>query len=169
MQEKMKMTALIGFLVIQLFAYGTALAAGPDEPPEMGPEPQFQRGRAGGPDLLTGYLRENLTARALAELTKEPVATLQKQLEGNRPPALFDRYRIAPEAFHTAMRAQVAALVKQLAATGYLSKEQADRVVERMDKAAERQAVMKKLLEKGIKDGTITREQAALLQPGPPR
>lgn len=169
MKEKMKMMALICLLVIDVLVCGLAMASGPDDPQEMGFGAPFHRGRGGGQDLLAGYVRENLTAQALAELTKQPVATIQKQLEANRLPALFDQYKITPEAFHTAMRGKVTTLVNQLVETGYLSKEQASNVFERLDKFAERQTVMKKLIEKGIKDGVITQEQASLLLPGPPR
>jgi polyhydroxyalkanoate synthesis regulator phasin len=169
MKEKMKVMALICLLVIDVLICGMAIAAGPDDQQAMGFGPKFHRGRDGGPDLLAGYVRENLMAQALAEISKQPVATIQKQLEESRLPALLDQYKITPEAFQTAMRPKVTALVNQLVETGYLSKAQASDVLERLDKFAERQTVMKKLIEKGVKDGTITQEQASLLLPGPPR
>jgi len=168
MKEKMKVMVLICLLVLDVMLCGMSVAARADDQQEMPFGPRFHRGR-GGPNLLANFVQENLVVQTLAEITKQPAATIQKQLEEKQMPALFDQYKISPEAFHSAMRTKVTALVNQLVETGYISKEQGTIVLDKMDKLAQRRVLMKKLIDKGIKDGTLTQEQANLLLPRPPQ
>jgi hypothetical protein len=153
--KKMQKIVVVGALLINLSLLGLANAAAPP----------YHRG--GGPDVLGKYLMENQMAQVLSEITKQPVETMRLKLKGEHLRDVLHEYKIDPEAFHNAMSIRMAALVNGLEKTGYITSDQRKDIIEKMESRAQRHALMKRLIEKGIKDGTITKEQSQLLLPPP--
>lgn len=156
--KKMWKIILICSLIFNLSLMGLAGAADP---------PCHKKG-GGGPDVLGRYLVEYQVAQVLSEITKQPVETMRLKLKGRRLPDVLHVYKIDPEAFHAAIRIRMAALVSDLEKGGYITSDQRKDILEDMQNHDERKMLMTRLIEKGIKDGTITKEQSQLLLP-PPR
>lgn len=153
--KKMQKIVVVGALLINLSLLGLANAAAPP------------CHRGGGPDVLGKYLMENQMAQVLAEITKQPVKTMRLKLKGEHLRDVLHEYKIDPEAFHNAMSIRMTALVNGLEKTGYITSDQRKDIIEKMGSRAQRHALMKRLIEKGIKDGAITKEQSQLLLPSP--
>jgi hypothetical protein len=165
----MQKTSTISVIILLVFALalsGTVFAAGPPEPSSRF-QPHHGRHGDGGAKLLNRYLRENLAVQTLSEMTGQPVETIALKLHDDRLPDLLSEYRIDREAFRTTMHAKMKDLVNQLAKTGYLAPQQEKEIVDRMEFRSQRRAIMTRLVEKGIADGTITEEQAQLLMRKP--
>ena len=165
----MKKNSTISVIILLVFALalsGTVFAAGPPEPSS-----RFHRhhGRHedGGAKLLNRYLRENLTVQTLSEMTGQPVETIASKLRDERLPDLLSEYQIDREAFRITMHTKMKDLVNQLAKIGYLKPQQEKKIVDQMEFRSQRRALMTRLVEKGIADGTITDEQAQLLMRKP--
>lgn len=130
-----------------------------DRPPHRG---------GGGPDLLSRYLMENQAVQVLSEITKQPAASIRQKLCKAHLPDVLKEYKIGPDSFHKAMRTHMTELVSGLEKEGYLAQGQGKDILAKMEAHDERHALMTRLIEKGIKDGTITKEEAKLLLPPPP-
>jgi hypothetical protein len=100
-------------------------------------------------------------------MTGQPVETIASKLRDERLPDLLSEYRIDREAFRTTMHTKMKDLVSQLAKIGYLTPQQEKKIVDQMEFRSQRRALMTRLVEKGIADGTITDEQAQLLMRKP--
>jgi polyhydroxyalkanoate synthesis regulator phasin len=157
--QKIIVTCAVLFCIV---VSGAAMAADPQDH-------QFPKGALHRPHgnmgiiLLSRYMQKNLVTQVLSDLTEKPVGTLDQQLREQRLPAVLDEYRIDRESFRAAMRAKMHQLVRQLAANGFLTAEQEKDFVEKMENQAQRHALMRRLVEKGVEDETITREQAQML------
>jgi hypothetical protein len=165
----MKKTSTISMIILLVFAIalsGTVFAAGP---PEQSSRFHRHHGRHGdgGAKLLNRYLRENLTVQTLSEITWQPVETIASKLRDERLPDLLSEYQIDREAFRTTMHTKMKDLVNQLAKIGYLTPQQEKKIVDQMEFRSQRRAIMTRLIEKGIADGTLTDEQAQLLMRKP--
>ena len=165
----MKKTSTISVIILLVFALalsGTVFAAGP---PETSSRFQSHQGRHGdgGAKLLNRYLRENLAVQTISEMTGQPVDTIALKLRDGRLHDLLSEYQIDREAFRTTMHTKVKDLVNQLAKTGYLTPQQEKEIVDRMEFRSQRRALMTRLVEKGIADGTLTEEQAQELMRKP--
>ncbi len=158
--------SVIILLVLALSLSGTVSASGPPEQPS-----RFHRhhGRHenGGAKLLNRYLRENLTVQTLSEMTGQPVDTIASKLRDERLPGLLSEYQIDRQTFRTTMQTKMKDLVNQLAKIGYLTPQQEKKIVDQMEFRSQRRALMTRLIEKGIEDGTITDEQTQLLMRRP--
>ncbi|MGW8186425.1 MAG: hypothetical protein ACWGNK_04135 [Desulfobacterales bacterium] len=164
--KKKSTTSVIILLVFAFALSGTVLAAGP---PEQSFRFDRHHGRHGngGAKLLNRYLRENLTVQTLSEMTGQPVETIASKLRDERLPDLLSEYQIDREAFRTTMHTKMKSLVNQLAKIGYLTPQQEKKIVDQVEFRSQRRALMTRLIEKGIADGTITDEQAQLLMRKP--
>jgi hypothetical protein len=161
--KKKQTIIVIGVLLIGLVFSGAALAAGKGGGADSGFRHRMARGQDEfGP--LTHYIKQNLTVSVLAEMSRQPTDTIRQKLKDQRMRALLEEYNIDREAFRTAMKAKVDNLVQNLVAGGFITKEQAKEFGERGERRAERGEIMKQLIEKGLADGTITAEQAQMLQ-----
>jgi hypothetical protein len=162
----MKKTSTISVIILLVFALallGTVFAAGPPEP-SSGCHRHHGRHGDGGGKLLNRYLRENLAVQTLSEMTGQPADTIALKLRNERLHNLLSEYQIDREAFRTTMHTKMKNLVNQLAKTGYLTPQQEKEIVDRMEFRSQRRALMTRLVEKGIADGTITEEQAQMLK-----
>jgi hypothetical protein len=115
--------------------------------------------------LLSGYVYKNLMVKTLSELTGKPVETLDQQLKSEGFRAVMDEYKVDWMAFRTAVRGNEDKLIEDLVAKGYLTPEQQQKIAEQRELRAQRHTLMTLLVEKGVKDGTITQEQARMLLP----
>jgi hypothetical protein len=164
--KKKSTTSVIILLIFAFALSGTVLAAGPPEQ-SFGFDRHHGRHGNGGAKLLNRYLRENLTVQTLSEMTGQPVETIASKLRDERLPDLLSEYRIDREAFRTTMHTKMKSLVNQLAKIGYLTPQQEKKIVDQVEFRSQRRALMTRLIEKGIADGTITDEQAQLLMRKP--
>ena len=166
--KKNQTIMVVGALLISLVFIGVALAAG------MGDDagPGFRHRGAHGKDGLgpmTNYVKQTMAVSVLAELSGQPAETVRQKLEDHQLRGFMAENNIDRQAFHTAMQAKMNALVQYLAAGGYITQDQAkeytDRVERKSQLRSERRDLMNQLIEKGVADGTITPEQAQMLQP----
>ncbi|UCF94747.1 MAG: hypothetical protein JSW39_11515 [Desulfobacterales bacterium] len=132
--------------------------------------PGFGHGRHhndGSLQLLSRYLYENLVAQALSEITAQPIEAINQKLTEQRLHAVLAEYDIDRAAFRSAMQAKVSALIKQFANSGYITPEQEKVIAEKMEKRAQRCALMTRLIAKGLEEGTISAEEARILMHKP--
>jgi hypothetical protein len=120
-----------------------------------------------GPGLLMRYVRGNMAAQAVSEITKAPVDTIRTKMKEERLPAVLAEYQVNRKTFVEAMHAKVLDLVGKLVESNYLTADQRDQVLARMDQYAQRRALMKSPIDKAVTDGTITPDQAQMLQKEP--
>lgn len=162
--KKKQTIIVIGVLLIGLVFSGAALADGKGGGVGSGFRHQMARGQDQlGP--LAHYIKQNLVVAALAELSGLSPDAVQQKLRDQRMGALLEEYNIDRQAFRAAMKAKVDALVQNLAAGGFITPEQAKQFGEKEERRAQRRELMNRLIEKGLGDGTITAEQAQMLQP----
>ena len=159
---------VVGALLISLVFFGAALAAGMGDDAGRGFRHRGAHGKDGlGP--MTYYVKQTMAVSVLAELSGQPAETVRQKLEEHHLREFMAENNIDRQAFHTAMQAKMNALVQYLAAGGYITQDQAkehsDRIERRSQLRSERRELMNQLVEKGLADGTITPEQAQMLQP----
>ena len=166
--KKNQTIMVVGALLISLVFIGVALAAGMGGDAGRGFRHRGAHGKDGlGP--MTNYVKQTMAVSVLAELSGQPAETVRQQLEDHQLRGFMAENNIDRQAFHTAMQAKMNALVQYLAAGGYITQDQAkeytDRVERKSQLRSERRDLMNQLIEKGVADGTITPEQAQMLQP----
>jgi hypothetical protein len=157
--KKKQTIIVVAVLLLGLVLSGATIAAGKWDNAATG----FRHHRAHGKDGLkpmTRYMHQNLEAAVLAEMSGQPVDTVRQKLQDRHMRAFLEEYNIDREAFRAAMKVKTSALVQNLAAGGFITPEQAREFGEKAERRAERRALMNRLVEKGIGDGTITAEQA---------
>jgi len=162
--KKKQTIIVIGVLLIGLVFSGAALAAGKGGSADSG----FRHLKARGQDEfgpLTHYIKQNLTVAVLAEMSGQSSETVRQNLRDQRMGALLEEYNIDRRAFRAAMKAKIDVLVQSLVAGGFITPEQAKQFGEKEERRAQRRELMSRLIEKGLEDGTITAEQAQMLQP----
>ena len=153
----MKSMQRITLILALLFGIGFCRIANSEGPP--GPL------GGGGPMLLSHLVRHNMIVQVVSQLSGQSADAIKKQLKDQHLPAVLSAYKIDPKTFHEAMRTKVTALIKLLTDSGYLTAEQSAKVLDEMEKFAQRHQLMTLLVEKGLADGTITQEQAQILLP----
>jgi hypothetical protein len=165
------MKKTLSIIAVSVVVMGLALYLGATAANSQGqaaPGFGYQRMTAhNGPGLLRWYVRENMAAQALAEITKQPVDTIRTKLHEERLPAVLSELGVDRKVFSDAMHAKVQDLLGKLVADNYLTADQRNEVLARMDQYAQRRALMKSLIDKAVTDGTITPDQAQMLQKGP--
>lgn len=157
--KKSQTIIVIGMLVFGLALSGAAFAMGP----QNGIHKAGHHRGAAGQGVLAKYVRQNMKVQALAEITGQPAESVRQQLRDGGTRAFMNEHKIDRAAFRAAMQEKTKALVADLVKNGYITPEQQERMAERAQLRAERHALMGRLVEKGIADGTITQEQARLL------
>jgi hypothetical protein len=153
---------VIGVLLMGMVFSGATLAAGKWDATNPGYRHHRQRGDD-GLMRLTRYMQQNLAVAVLADMSGQPSETVRQKLQDQRMRTLLEELNIDRKAFWAAMQAKVNDLVQNLTAGGFITPEQAREFGAKMERRAERRALMNQLIEKGIADGTITREQAQTL------
>ena len=128
----------------------------------------FQRPqKTSGLMLLVKYQQKNLMVQTLSEMTGQTVEAVAAKLKNQRMHTVMQELKIDRHAFRTAMQAKVSERIKQAAANGTITPEQQKDILTKMDNRSKRRELMSQLVEKGIKDGTITQEQAQMLMRKP--
>lgn len=166
--KKNQTIIIVGVVLISLVFLGAAVAAAKWDAAGSGFRHKGAHGKDGlGP--LTGYVKQNLAVSALSELSGQSAETVRQKLKDQRMHSFLAEYNIDRQAFRNAIQAKVEALIQYLTAGGFITQDQAkeysDRIERRSELRSERRALMNQLIEKGLADGTITPEQAKLLQP----
>ena len=160
-------TIMIGsVLVVGIVLSGMAVAAGSGDRSHRGLAKHRPHGDR-GLTLLSKYQYKNLMVQSLAEITKQSAEDVSLKLKEKRLRDLLEDYGVDREAFRAAMRTNISAMIKQAAAGGSITTEQEKEILEKMEKRVQRQALMTRLIEKGLADGTITPEQAQMLKRRP--
>jgi hypothetical protein len=104
-----------------------------------------------------------MLVQTLSEITGQSEQVLREKLHDNRLRDVLEEYAIDRDAFRAAMKAKFSQRVKEAAASGSITEEQEKDILTKMDNRVQRQALMKRLIEKGVADETITPEQAQML------
>jgi len=123
----------------------------------------FKQHHKGGLQLLAAYQQKNLRFKVLSELTDQPVEALQLKLKDQRLRSVMQELNIDRQAFRDAMQAKERARIKQAVADGSITPEQKEEILAKMETHLKRRELMSRLIEKGIEDGTITRDEAWML------
>ena len=124
-----------------------------------------QHHKGGGLQLLAGYQQKNLRVQVLSEMTNQSVETIQLKLKDQRMRSVMQELNIDRQAFRDAMQAKVRERIKQALTDGSITLEQEKEILAKMETHSKRRELMSKLIEKGIEDGTITRDEARMLMP----
>jgi len=166
--KKNQTVLVIGVLLIGLAFCATAMAAGMGDDSGRGFRHKGVHGKDGlGP--MARYVKQNMAVSVLAELSGQPAETVQQKMQDHQLRDFMTENNIDRQAFRTAMQAKMNTLVQYLTAGGYITAGQAKEYSERIERKSqlrsERRELMNQLIEKGLADGTITPEQAKLLQP----
>ena len=122
-----------------------------------------QHHQGGGLMLLAGYQQKNMWVQVLSEMTGQSKEAIQLKLNNQHMRSLMKEFGIDRRAFHVAMRAKETEMIKQAAAEGSITPEQEKEIFATIEKYTKRRELMRKLVEKGIEDGTITQEEALML------
>ena len=123
----------------------------------------FKQHHKGGLQLLAAYQQKNLRFKVLSELTDQPVEALQLKLKDQRLRSVMQELNIDRQAFRDAMQAKERARIKQAVADESITPEQEKEILSKIENRTKRRELMSKLVEKGIEDGTITRDEARML------
>ncbi len=122
-----------------------------------------QHHKGSGLQLLAGYQQKNLRVQVLSEMTGQPVETIQLKLQDQRMRSVMQELNIDRQAFRDAMQAKERERIKQAVTDGSITPEQEKEILAKMETRSKRRELMSKLIEKGIEDGTITRDEARIL------
>jgi hypothetical protein len=153
----------VSVVLAGLALYVAASAANPQDQANPGYGNLLRSQGKSGPWQLMRYVRENMAAQTVAEITKQPVDTIHKKLEEQRLPALLAEYQVDRKAFSDGMHAKVQQLLESLAENSYLTADQKNQIIAQMDQYAQRRTLLKGLIDKAVTDGTITPDQAQML------
>ena len=113
--------------------------------------------------MLAAYQQKNLRLQVLSQMTGETVEALQLKLKDQRLRSVLQEFNIDRQAFRDALQAKEKAQIKQAVADGSITAEQENKILTKMENRTKRRELMRRLIEKGIEDGTITRDEARML------
>jgi len=123
----------------------------------------FKQHHKGGLQLLAGYQQKNLRVQVLSEMTEQSVKAIQLKLKDQRMRSVMQELNIDRQAFRDAMQGKERERIKQAVTDGSITAEQEKEILAEMETYSKRRELMSKLIEKGIEDGTITRDEARML------
>ena len=160
---KKKHIIIISFvLVVGIIFSGLALA----DSQRTGHRKGFgfkQDHKGGALQLLAGYQQKNLRVQVLSEMTKQSVEAIQLKLKDQRMRSVMQELNIDRQAFRDAMQAKERERIKQAVSDRSITPEQEKEILAEMETHSKRRELMSKLIENGIEDGTITRDEARML------
>jgi hypothetical protein len=122
-----------------------------------------QQHKVGGLQLLAVYQQKNLRVQVLSELTGQSVEAIQFKLKDQGLRGVMQELKIDRQAFRDEMLAKERERIKQAATDGSITPEQEKEILAKIENRNKRRELMSKLIEKGIEDGTITRDEARML------
>jgi hypothetical protein len=152
----------VSVVLVGLAFYVAATAANPQDQTNPGSGHQRMPAKS-GPGQLIRYVRENMAAQTISEITQVPVDAVRGKLKAERLPAVLAEYQVDRKTFSEAMHAKVQVLLGKLVDSNYLTVDQRDQFLARMDQYAQRRVLMKSLIDKALTEGTITPDQAKML------
>ena len=101
--------------------------------------------------------------QVLSEMTDQTTVAINAKLKKQGMRAVMQDLNIDRQKFRAEMQIKVRKRVEQAAASATITPEQENEILENMENRSKRREVMKQLIEKGLKDGSITQEQAQML------
>ncbi len=113
--------------------------------------------------LLAKYQQKNLMVQLLSEMTGLSAEAIQTKLKNQRMRTVMQELNIDRQAFRNGVKAKVSERINQAVADGTITPEQEKEIFVKMENRSKRRELMSKLIEKGIEDGTITRQEARML------
>ena len=116
-----------------------------------------------GLQLLAGYQQKNLRVQVLSELTGQSVEAIQLKLKDQGLRGVMQELIIDRQEFRAAMQAKERARIQQAVTDGSITPEQEKEILAKIENRNKRRELMSKLIEKGIEDGIITRNEARML------
>ena len=122
-----------------------------------------QNHKRGGLQLLAGYQQKNLRVQVLSEMTEQSVKAIQLKLKDQRMRSVMQELNIDRQAFRDAMQGKERERIKQAVTDGSITAEQEKEILAEMETYSKRRELMRKLIENGIEDGTITPDEARML------
>lgn len=149
-----------GVLCFNIFAVGGASSQDRRPPPPGAPHGDVI------PALIGWHIVQNFAAQVISELTFQAVGDVKQRLREDRLPDVLKRYGVDPEMFHSAMQTRMLSITRQLAEKGFISADQEKEITDQVEKRAKAHAVIKRLIEKAIQDGSISQEEAQMLRIG---
>ena len=165
MKKSLSIVSIFVFIVGLALYVGATAANSQDQANPGSGQPRMLA--KNGPGQLARYVRENMAAEAIAGIAKQPVDTIRKELQEKRLPAVLQEYQVDRKAFGLAMHAKFQDLLEKLVDSNYLTVDQRNQIVARMDHYAQRRELMKSVIDKAVTDGTITPDQAQTLMKRP--
>ena len=123
----------------------------------------YKKYRKGGMQMLTVYQQKNMKVEVLAEMTEKPLEAIQLKLKDEHLGSVMRELNIDRQAFRDAMQAKERAQIKQAVTDGRITPQQEEEILAKMETHAKRRELMRKLIENGIEDGIITRDEARML------
>jgi hypothetical protein len=158
MKKKHIIIIISGILAVSIIFSGLALA----ESHRKG-FGYKQHHKGGGLQLLVRYQQKNLKVQVLSEMAGQSVEAIQLKLEDQRMRSVMQALNIDRQAFRDAMQAKERVRIKQAVADGSITPEQEKEILAKMETCAKQRELMRKLIENGIEDGIITRDEARML------
>ena len=126
----------------------------------------FKRHHKGGAlQLLARYQHQNLMVQVLSEMTGQAQDVVRLKLKDQRMRTVMRELNIDRQALRSAMQAKEKAQIKKAVADGSITPQQEEKILARMETHAKRRELIRKLIEKGLEDGSITHEEALMLMP----
>ena len=122
-----------------------------------------QHYNGGGLRLLAGYQQRNIKFQVLAEMTEQSVEAIQLKLKDQPMRSVMQELKIDRQAFRDAIQAKERERINRAVSDGSITPEQEKEILVKMETHAKRRELLRKLIEKGIEDGTITRDDARML------
>jgi hypothetical protein len=122
-----------------------------------------QHHKGSGLQLLARYQQKNLRVQVLSELTGQSVEAIHLKLKNQRMRSLMQELNIDRQAFRDVMQAKEKELIKQAVSDGSITIEQENEILSKIENRNKRRGLMSKLIENGIENGTITRDEAHML------
>ena len=160
--KKIQTIIVSSFLVMGMVLCGPAFADGQGKGDRQG----FgfkQRHKGGGLMLLAIYEQKNLAVQVLSDLTKQSTEAVSAKLKEQGMRAVMQDLNVDRQVFRNAMKAKVNERIRQAAVNKSITPEQEKEILTKMENRSKRRELMSQLIEKGIKDGTITQEDAQML------
>jgi len=122
-----------------------------------------QHHKGGDLQLLAGYQQKNLRVQVLSEMTGVSVEAIELRLEDQGMRSVMQEMNIDRRAFGNAMQVKVKERIKQAVTDGNITPGQEKEILSKIENRTKRREIMRKLIDKGIEDGTITRDEARIL------
>ena len=110
--------------------------------------------------MLGRFQFENTAAETISELASQPVETVALKFQDSSLPEVLKAYNITMEAFRAAMKPKFITLIHKRVEDGSITSAQETLILEALERQDSREETMTKLIQNGVTDGIITRDEA---------